>query len=147
MERIKEIIVQQLSDNEVVWFGSDVSFYRDRNTPAWNDKAIDYANSFGFDIQFDKAEMLDFKASAMNHAMVLTGVNLVDGIPTKWKIENSWGADNGDKGYYVMSSSFFDHFAYQAVVLKKYLTKEELEASSKEPIHLHPWDPMGTLAD
>ena len=26
-------------------------------------------------------------------------------------------------------------------------TKEELEASSKEPIHLHPWDPMGTLAD
>ncbi len=147
MERIKEIIVQQLSDNEVVWFGSDVSFYRDRNTPAWNDKAFDYMNSFGFDIQFDKAEMLDFKASAMNHAMVLTGVNLVDGIPTKWKIENSWGADNGDKGYYVMSSSFFDHFAYQAVVLKKYLTKEELEASSKEPVHLHPWDPMGTLAD
>lgn len=147
MERIKEIIVQQLSDNEVVWFGSDVSFYRDRNTPTWNDKAFDYANSFGFDIQFDKAEMLDFKASAMNHAMVLTGVNLVDGIPTKWKIENSWGVDNGDKGYYVMSSSFFDHFAYQAVVLKKYLTKEELEASSKEPIHLHPWDPMGTLAD
>mgnify|MGYP002518751110 CR=1 FL=1 len=147
MERIKEIIVQQLSDNEVVWFGSDVSFYRDRNTPAWNDKAFDYMNSFGFAIQFDKAEMLDFKASAMNHAMVLTGVNLVDGIPTKWKIENSWGADNGDKGYYVMSSSFFDHFAYQAVVLKKYLTKEELEASSKEPVHLHPWDPMGTLAD
>lgn len=147
MERIKEIIIKQLSDNEVVWFGSDVSFYRDRATPAWNDKAFDYANSFGFDIQFDKAQMLDFRASAMNHAMVLTGVNLVDGTPTKWKIENSWGPDNGDKGYYVMSSTFFDHFAYQAVVLKKYFTKEELEACSKEPIHLHPWDPMGTLAD
>ncbi len=147
MERIKEIIINQLKDGEVVWFGSDVSFYRDRNSPAWNDKAFDYLNSFGFDIKFAKDEMLDFKASAMNHAMVLTGVNLVDGKPTKWKIENSWGSDNGDKGYYVMSDTFFDRFAYQAVVLKKYLTKEELKASQNDPIHLHPWDPMGTLAD
>lgn len=147
MERIKEIVINQLKDGEVVWFGSDVSFYRDRNTPAWNDKAFDYLNSFGFDIKFAKDEMLDFKASAMNHAMVLTGVNLVDGKPTKWKIENSWGADNGDKGYYVMSDTFFDRFAYQAVVLKKYLNEEELKACQKEPTHLHPWDPMGTLAD
>lgn len=147
MERIKEIIINQLKDGEVVWFGSDVSFYRDRNSPAWNDKAFDYLNSFGFDLKFAKDEMLDFKASAMNHAMVLTGVNLVDGKPTKWKIENSWGSDNGDKGYYVMSDTFFDGFAYQAVVLKKYLTEEELKASQNDPIHLHPWDPMGTLAD
>ena len=147
MERIKELIIKQLSDNEPVWFGSDVSFYRDRNTPAWNDEAFDYVSSFGFDIKFEKEKMLDYWASAMNHAMVLTGVNLVDGKPSKWKIENSWGEDNGDKGYYVMSASFFDHFAYQAVILKKYLSEDELKSCSNEPIHLHPWDPMGTLAD
>ncbi len=146
MERIKEIIVKQLSDGEAVWFGSDVSFYRDRLTPIWDDKAYDYLNTFGFDIKFDKAQMLDFKASAMNHAMVLTGVNLVDGVPTKWKVENSWGKDSGINGYHIMSGTFFDHFVYQAVVLKKYLTDEELEATKNEPIHLHPWDPMGTLA-
>ena len=147
MERIKEIVIKQLSDNEVVWFGSDVSFYRDRNSPAWNDKAFDYESEFGFDIKFEKEDMLDWWASAMNHAMVLTGVNLVDGKATKWKIENSWGADNGVQGYYVMSSSFFDRFAYQAVVLKKYLSDEERAAAEAEPIRLHPWDPMGTLAD
>ena len=27
----------------------------------------------------------------MTHAMVLTGVDLVDGQSTKWKVENSWG--------------------------------------------------------
>lgn len=147
MERVKELIVKQLSDKEPVWFGSDVSFYRDRNTPAWNDKSFDYVSSFGFDIKFSKEAMLDYRASAMNHAMVLTGVNLKNNVPTKWKIENSWGADNGEKGYYVMSASFFDHFAYQAVILKKYLNEDELKAITKEPTHLHPWDPMGTLAD
>lgn len=146
MERIKELIVAQLKDKEVVWFGSDVSFFRDRNTPAWDDNAFDYYSSFGFNIEFEKEKMLDYRASAMNHAMVLTGVNLKGDKPTKWKIENSWGKDNGEKGYYVMSASFFDKFAYQAVVLKKYLTEEELKACSNEPIHLHPWDPMGTLA-
>jgi bleomycin hydrolase len=46
-----------------------------------------------------------------------------------------------------MSSAFFDTFVYQAVVLKRYLNQDEVKATSKDPIHLPPWDPMGTLAD
>ena len=38
-----------------------------------------------------KEAMLDTRESAMNHAMVITGVNLENDTPTKWKIENSWG--------------------------------------------------------
>ena len=147
MERIKELIVKQLSNNEPVWFGSDVSFYRDRNSFSWNDHAFDYKSAFGFSIEFDKATMLDYWNSAMNHAMVIVGVNLENGIPNRWKIENSWGPDNGLRGYYVMSQSWFDTFVYQAVINKKYLTEEEKEAANAEPTHLHPWDPMGTLAD
>jgi bleomycin hydrolase len=147
MSRIKELIVAQLKDKEPVWFGSDVGFYRDRNSFAWDDKAFDYVSSFGFDIKFDKGAMLDYWHSAMNHAMVITGVNLVEGAPVKWKIENSWGPENGNSGYFVMSADWFDTFVYQAVILKKYLTPEELAATQGEPIHLHPWDPMGTLAD
>jgi bleomycin hydrolase len=83
----------------------------------------------------------------MNHAMCIVGVDLEDGKPLKWKIENSWGPDNGSSGYYVMSDSWFDRFVYQAVVLKKYLTKEEVAATKEEATHLPPWDPMGTLAE
>lgn len=148
MERIKELIVKQLQNGEPVWFGSDVSFYRDRNSWSWNDSAFDYLSAFGFSIEFDKTNMLDYWASAMNHAMVITGVNLDEaGEPNRWKIENSWGGENGLSGYYAMSKSWFDKFVYQAVIKKKYLSEEELEAASKEPIKLHPWDPMGTLAD
>lgn len=147
MSRIKELIIAQLQDKQPVWFGSDVSFYRDRSSFAWDSNAFDYPNSFGFDIAFGKGAMLDYGHSAMNHAMLIVGANLVNAKPTKWKIENSWGADNGVNGYYVMSADWFDTFVYQAVILKKYLTPEELKAAAAEPTHLHPWDPMGTLAD
>ena len=147
MERIKELIIAQLKDGYPVWFGSDVSFYRDREFYAWDSNSFDYNSLFGFGIDFDKADMLDYRNSAMNHAMVITGVNLVDGKAKRWKIENSWGSDRGLSGYYVMSEDFFDRFVYQAVILKRYLNEEEKKAIAQEPIHLHPWDPMGTLAD
>ena len=38
-----------------------------------------------------KAERLDFGESLMTHAMVLTGVDIVDGQTTKWKVENRRG--------------------------------------------------------
>ena len=147
MERLKEAIIAQLKDGLPVWFGSDVGFYRDRSSFAWDSKAFDYVSTVGFPLEFEKGDMLDYRHSAMNHAMVITGVDIVDGEPIKWKIENSWGEDNGVKGYYVMSKEFFDTFVYQAVVLKKYLTKEEVAATKEEATHLPPWDPMGTLAE
>lgn len=147
MERMKELIIKQLSDGRVVWFGSDVSHYRNNDNGYWDDLSFDYMSAFGFDIKFGKTEMLDYWQSAMNHAMVITGVNIKDGKPTRWKIENSWGKDGKSAGFYGMSASWFDRFVYQAVVDKKYLSNDELEALKGKPIELNPWDPMGTLAD
>lgn len=90
--------------------------------------------------------MLDTRESAMNHAMVITGVNLDNETPTKWKIENSWGDEVADKGYYVATDSWFTKYVYQVVVNKKYLTQEEKESLKAEKMRLKPWDPMGTLA-
>ena len=95
-----------------------------------------------------KEDRLDYRESAMNHAMVITGVNLDEnGQPDKWKIENSWSDEHGNKGYYLMNAEWFEQFVYQAVINKKYLTEEQLKEASSEPLHLNPWDPMGTLAD
>lgn len=147
MKDMKDAIIRQLLAGEVVWFGSDVGFFRDRASYAWDDKSFDYESALGFTIEFDKAAMLDFRHSAMNHAMVIVGVDLEDGKPLKWKIENSWGEASGSKGYHVMSDTWFERFVYQAVIKTKYLTKEQVNANKKAPIHLDPWDPMGTLAD
>ena len=148
MDRVKELIISQLKDGEIVWFGSDVSNYRgDKSSGLWDDLSFDYVSAFGFDIKFNKADMLDYHESAMNHAMCLTGVNIKDNKPNRWKVENSWGKDSGNQGYYIMSDSWFDSYVYQAVVNKKYLNDKELKCLMDEPIVLNPWDPLGTLAD
>ena len=94
-----------------------------------------------------KAEMLDARESAMNHAMVLTGVNLVRSKPTRWKIENSWGDKVANKGFYICSDTWFDRYVFEAVVNRKYLTAAQRKCLSQKPIVLDPWDPFGSLAD
>ena len=146
IERIIELILCQLKDNEIVWFGSDVAFYGNRKQGHWDDKNYDFETPFGLTFDFDKGESLDYGISAMNHAMCITGVDLKDNIPLKWKIENSWGTENGYKGYYFMSDTWFKKYTYQAVVKRKYLNDEEKNAYDKDPVVLKPWDPMGSLA-
>ena len=147
MDRMKELILAQLKDNRIVWFGSDVGFYGDRELGVWDDQKFDLETPFGLSLIMDKGESLDYHASQMNHAMCITGVSFKDGAPRKWKIENSWGKDRAKDGYYIMSNTWFDQFVYQAVVDKKYLNEKERKALKEKPIVLKPWDPMGSLAD
>lgn len=146
MDELKAAVIASLKDGEPVWFGSDCGKFGDRADGVWDPLQYDYAPAFGFDLKMEKADMLDYAQSAMNHAMVITGVNLDGDVPTKWKIENSWGGEKAYKGYYTATDLWFDYFVYQAVVRKKYLTGQQLLDWEKEPHHLHPWDPMGTLA-
>lgn len=145
INEFKELCLKQLRDREVVWFGSDCGKYGD-GFGVWDDKMFDYKNTFGIDINIEKGEMLKYKSSAMDHAMVITGVSFKNNLPSKWKIENSWGTEKGNNGYYLMSDSWFDKFVYQAVINKKYLSDKQLEYLKQEKIALQPWDPMGTLA-
>ncbi|XBG80706.1 C1 family peptidase [Enterococcus cecorum] len=119
----------------------------DREGGMWNDEYFQYEKAFDLDLALTKEEMLNVKESAMNHAMVLTGVNLVDGEPNRWKIENSWGDKVGHKGYYVASDTWFDKYVYVVAINKKYLSEKALKALEGQPTLLKPWDPFGTLAD
>ena len=146
MDAFKQAIINQLKAGRVVWFGSDVGKFGERTAGIWDDRSYDLELLSGLDLRLSKAEALDYWFAAMNHAMVITGVNLVDGKPTRWKIENSWGDEKGRKGYYVCSDSWFDEYVYQAAVEAEFLG-DAAELFRSEPIELNPWDPMGTLAD
>lgn len=146
MDEFKAAIIRQLQAGRVVWFGSDVGHFGERTAGIWDDGSFDFSLLTGLDLAMNKDDALCYGFSAMNHAMVLTGVNLVDGKPTRWKIENSWGEKGGEKGYYVCSDSWFDQYVYQAAVEREYLGN--LAAlCEQEPTVMPPWDPMGTLAD
>ena len=145
MGNFKRAILNQLEAGKVVWFGSDVGKFGERKKGIWDDRSYDLELLSGLELGMTKAEGLDYWFAAMNHAMVITGVNLVDGKPTRWKIENSWGDENGKKGYYVCSDSWFDEYVYQAAVEAEYLG-DLAKGLDGELVELAPWDPMGTLA-
>ena len=145
MDEIKAALIAQLQAGQVVWFGSDVGHFGDRDRGFWDDKAFDIPLLTGLDMDISKEDALDYQLSAMNHAMVITGVELKDGRPLRWKIENSWGGEKGSKGYYLCSDSWFDQYVFQAAIHRDFL--KNAAEFDQTPIELDPWDPMGTLAD
>ena len=147
IEDLKGFVLAQLKKQEPVWFGCDCGKDGDMHLGLWDDQLFQFEETFDMDLSMDKAQMLDSRESAMNHAMVFTGVNLVNNKPTRWKIENSWGDKEANKGYYIASDSWFDKYVYVAAVPKKYLSKQCLKALEEKPTVLKPWDPFGTLAD
>lgn len=145
---MKKAIMTTIDAGETVWFGSDVGWFMNRESGALIKDLTDYSPLFGgIDFSTDKADKLDYRMSAMNHAMTITGYHEVDGKPVRWKIQNSWGDERGEKGYYMMDDQWFDNFVYQAVVKKSLLPASLVKALDDAPIVLDPWDPMGTLAD
>ena len=146
METFKKLAIAQLEQGESVWFGCDVGQSSTRDTGIMALDAYDMNDLFDIDFTMTKAERLDYGESLMTHAMVLTGVDIVDGQSTKWKVENSWGEKVGDKGFFVASDAWMDEYTYQIVVRKDLLTAEQLAAFEAEPTVLAPWDPMGALA-
>ncbi len=146
MADFKAAVIRQLQAGKVVWFGSDVGKFGERDKGIWDDQCYQHSLLTGLDLEISKEDALDSGFSAMNHAMCITGVNLVDGQPNRWKIENSWGDKSGDKGYYICSDSWFDQYVFQAAVEREYLGNQAALYDA-EPIELAPWDPMGTLAE
>ncbi len=146
MPTFKKLAIAQLEQGESVWFGCDVGQSSTRDSGIMALDAYDMNNLFDVDFTMTKAERLDFGESLMTHAMVLTGVDIIDGESTKWKVENSWGEKVGTDGFFVMSDEWMDEYTYQIVVRKEFLSPEQLAAFEAEPKVLAPWDPMGALA-
>jgi len=82
----------------------------------------------------------------MTHAMVLTGVHVVEGKSIRWRVENSWSESAGTEGYFVMGDSWMDEFVYQVVVDPAFVSAEVRKVLEQKPISLPLWDPMGALA-
>ena len=89
MATFKELAIRQLEQGESVWFGCDVGQSSNRSNGRLALNNFDLKGLTGIDYSLTKGERLEYGDSLMTHAMVLTGVNLVDGKPNRWKVEKS----------------------------------------------------------
>ncbi|MFP3951956.1 MAG: aminopeptidase C [Candidatus Bathyarchaeia archaeon] len=147
IEVMKTAAVEMIRDGCPVWFGADAGKRRHRDLGVFDTQLYDYKTLYGARFGLDKADRLDYGQSRMTHAMVFTGVDLdEDGNPRRWRVENSWGDEIGDEGFYTMSDGWFNEYVYEVMVERVYLSSRLIEVLGTEPTVLKPWDPMGALA-
>jgi len=148
IDDLKAAVVKMIKAGQPVFFGCDVGQFSDRVGGIMDTALLQYENAFNISLNLTKAERLQMNESQMTHAMVISAVH-VDGAgkPIRYKVENSWGEDVGDKGYFVMTDAWFNEFVYQVVVHKALAPKELVKVyESGEKVVLPPWDTMGALA-
>jgi bleomycin hydrolase len=143
---MKDIARRLLEDGQPVWMGCDTSKQMHRQLGLWDAKLFDYPGVYGAGFALDKAGRLEYGQTRMTHDMVFTGVDVVDGRPRRWRVENSWDDKVGDKGFFLMNDSWFDDYMFEIAAPKSYLPEDLQKALALEPIVLPPWDPMGALA-
>jgi bleomycin hydrolase len=145
-DELRKYTIKSIKADDPVWFGCDVGKFFTRQFGVMDMNLFEFDRFYGTTFSMNKAQRLEYGDSVMTHAMLFTGVDLKDKKPTKWRVENSWGADHGEKGFDIMTDPWFDQFMYEVVIHKKHLTKKLIELYNTEPIGLPPWDPMGSLA-
>lgn len=139
---LQEGAIKQLQAGETVWVGNDVLQQMDRKRGLMDAKLYHREELLDVDFVMDKKHRLETKQAVVSHAMTLTGFDMVNGQPTRWKIENSWGKDNGDNGYFVMTQDWFEEYTYEAVINKKYLSYRVKKVAASEPVTLPAWDSL-----
>lgn len=143
---IRKTTQATLEAGDPVWMGCDTSKQCDRDMGIWDGKLFDFEGTYGIDLEMTKAEELTYGQAQMTHAMVFTGVDVLDGVTRRWRVENSWGDQIADKGFFTMNDSWFDQHVFEVAIRRDRLPVELLPVLATEPIVLPAWDPMGSLA-
>lgn len=143
MEEVKKLLLKQLEDGESIWFGSDCMNMMDRWKGVMHDELYNHDELFSLDYQMTKGEMLDCWESSPNHNMVIIGHKEYQDGRRYWKVENSWGCEAGQNGYYIMNEGYLERYASEFIIHKKHLSEEQLKELAQEPIVLPSNDVLG----
>ena len=143
MEDIETLAIASLKDGRKLYSSYDVGKQLDRKRGYCDIENFDYASLFNTSFNMSKADRISTFDSGSTHAMTLTAVDLDrDGQPLKWKVENSWGADNGVNGCIIMTARWFREYMFRLVVDKQYVSDKLLKDYEQKPVMVMPEDPL-----
>lgn len=145
IEVLRQAAIAQIKDGEQVIFGCDVGKMSHRELGILDTNLYNYETVLNASFNMTKEDRLMYRGTSLTHVMTFTGVNIVDGKPNRWKIQNSWGEAEGKKGFYIMSDEWFHEYVFKVIINKKHLSEEILEQYEKTPTILSPWDQVGPL--
>lgn len=143
MDDIEQMAIASLKDGKKMYSSYDVAKMLDRKRGYGDTENFDYGSLLGTSFNMTKAERISTFDSGSTHAMTLTAVDLdKDGKATKWKVENSWGADWGQKGCMIMSDRWVREYMFRLVIDKKYVPETILKQYEQKPTMVTYDDPL-----
>ena len=143
IDEIKEMAIASLKDNTAMYFSCDVGKFANNQRGLLDINNYDYGSLMGTTFGMDKKQRIQTFQSMSSHAITLMAVDLdKNNKPTKWMVENSWGAACGYQGHLIMTDEWFNEYMFRLVVETKYVPARVQEMFKQKPTLLPAWDPM-----
>jgi bleomycin hydrolase len=142
IERLKKYAALSVEDSVPVWFGADVGWQMERDHGIMAAGIYDYESLFDIQDRMNKADRIRYRVTTPNHAMLFVGADTSGGKVLKWRVENSWGSDKGNKGYWTLYDDWIDQYVFTVIIDKKYIADEDLRLFDRKPKKIPAWDPL-----
>ena len=143
MDDIEQMAIQALKAGHKLYSSYDVGKQLDRKRGYADTENFDYGSLFATTFPMTKAERISTFDSGSTHAMTLCAVDLDSkGRAVKWKVENSWGADWGQKGCLIMTDRWLREYMFRLVVPNEFVPEKVMQAWQTKPVMVMPEDPL-----
>jgi len=130
---LKDLAIKQLKDNIPVMVGIYIRKFADKNSGVLDTRLYDYENLVKYKC-LNKEDGMLVGDIELHHWMTITGVQIEEEKPKRWKVEDSYGDREKANGYYIMNDNYFDKYVFTVIINKKYLSKKQLELYNQKGI-------------
>ena len=142
VDEIKAMAIASIKDDTAMYFACDVRKCNDSSKGFSDPSVYDFESLLGVHFTMDKKQRVMTHQSSSTHAMTLMAVDLKDGKPVKWMVENSWGPTSGFKGHIILSDKWMDEYMFRLVVERRFVPEKYLKLLGGKAEMLPAWDPM-----
>ena len=117
METISQIVLLSLKMYRPVWFACNMNSDVDKRRQGMDDKLFRTDLFTNFQLKMKKETRMKYGRAHCNHAMLIVGAETdKDGEVIAFNVENSWGSQGPNGGFYKMTFEWFKERAYTWVV-------------------------------
>ena len=130
---LKQLAIKQLKDDIPVMVGICIRKFDDKDSGVLDTRLYDYDKLVKYK-KLNKEDGMLLGDIELHHWMTITGVQVENEIPKRWKVEDSYGNKEKVNGYYIMNDNYFDKYVFTVIIHKKYLSKKQLELYNQKAI-------------
>lgn len=123
-EDMKRLVIMQLCSGIPVKFGTRINIFKQKGINILDTRLFDYSK-LGLK-PTDYKTGIETRVIQSQHSMLITGVQLEDNKPVRWKVENT----HTEHQFFVMNDNFFDAYLTNIAIYSDFLSQIGIPSSN-----------------